>query len=745
MVRKKTLFAILLSTLILSSCGGVSEESGINADVENDLNSQIAVADSQETDMNYASIMNMQVINNCTYYYTYKKDEETGSFQLECCRQSGENDADVIYTYGDAVVMKASRVDEQGNWYNLYVNTELDQDVFFLEKLDAEGESLYLMMTDTFGDILIQEEVHDSSLTLDGRFCVLTGKGSLLFWDIQGKEQGKLKNVLDGDTMKRWENGLVNAGSSGVYLYNCMENTVELQELHCDSASLGSKQEIKITASSETTGQVFKDSTARVKVYSGYENGIYLAGTDKLWKYSPEGDLTELLNWNDPYVNLKPDFVEQIYEEGSKLIFLCYDVFQGTSSRVEVAQKEASQIKEKITIVLGAINDFISKDNLTPVIQKYNEQSDEFHVELKLYGSETGKKSEAIEEMNRDLLQGKGPDLFELSRHSIPNLISQGVLEDMRPYFESSDQVKEEDIVASVLQVLGTEGKLYAITPSFSIRCLISLSGYSTDGGMSTQQCMKLAEDNPESVLKMYASQYSMLDLLISADMDHFINWQDGTCAFNNEEFIHILDTVSKWKADTGNMDLNTGIKDAEALYDKQALLTFGNIGSMVNYLQIKNAFEDFASISGWPNKEGEAKYQFNFGSLFGIVSDSQHKDGAWDFMEYLLSDSYQKSLVDTGLPVVKNYFEEALTKGMDQGALYMNSYTGEADKDLVPALEDQEAVRRIADSIYYDQLRTGAVNDILLEETAPVFNGSKTAQEAAEIIQSRISMYLKE
>ena len=59
---------------------------------------------------------------------------------------------------------------------------------------------------------------------------------------------------------------------------------------------------------------------------------------------------------------------------------------------------------------------------------------------------------------------------------------------------------------------------------------------------------------------------------------------------------------------------------------------------------------------------------------------------------------------------------------------------------------EEVEAVRQIIASA---ERTSGSVNEelvnIITEETAPFFKGQKTAGETAEIIQNRISIYVKE
>lgn len=67
---KKSLSVIaILTSVILFVCGCSSIDSGQDNPAESVQGSQAAVADARETDMNYASIMNMQVISNVTYYF----------------------------------------------------------------------------------------------------------------------------------------------------------------------------------------------------------------------------------------------------------------------------------------------------------------------------------------------------------------------------------------------------------------------------------------------------------------------------------------------------------------------------------------------------------------------------------------------------------------------------------------------------------------------------------------------------
>jgi len=58
---------------------------------------------------------------------------------------------------------------------------------------------------------------------------------------------------------------------------------------------------------------------------------------------------------------------------------------------------------------------------------------------------------------------------------------------------------------------------------------------------------------------------------------------------------------------------------------------------------------------------------------------------------------------------------------------------------------EDGEELRHILDNAVLPSSRGGVVAEVLWEEAQAFFAGDKTADETAETIQSRVSLYLNE
>ena len=134
--------------------------------------------------------------------------------------------------------------------------------------------------------------------------------------------------------------------------------------------------------------------------------------------------------------------------------------------------------------------------------------------------------------------------------------------------------------------------------------------------------------------------------------------------------------------------------------------------------------------------------------------------------MEYLVSEEFQQpeppvydsdssSLMNTAFPVRKEMLEKGLQDNVDYAAgpdakisLHTNRYTGEKKECYEGTTEeDKQAILHMIDNAY----RLGGFDRdynllaILIEDTDPFFQGQKTAEEAAEIIQSRVSLYLAE
>ena len=87
----------------------------------------------------------------------------------------------------------------------------------------------------------------------------------------------------------------------------------------------------------------------------------------------------------------------------------------------------------KEIVTLGVT--FRANSELLDMVNAYNEQSEDYYVQILVY------EREIVSQYRMDLVMGKGTDLYELSAMSMEQLTQLGVLEDLSPYFAESKEL----------------------------------------------------------------------------------------------------------------------------------------------------------------------------------------------------------------------------------------------------------------------------------------------------------------
>lgn len=191
--------------------------------------------------------------------------------------------------------------------------------------------------------------------------------------------------------------------------------------------------------------------------------------------------------------------------------------------------------------------------------------------------------------------------------------------------------------------------------------------------------------------------------------------------------------------------------EDIAEKFAQKEIQVFGvNVSSIDTYLVNKYAFQEIGDLVGYSNTEGKPWYRMFMNHVYAINSASQQKEGAWRFMEFLLSEEYQ-SIHTKNFPVRVDAFEALLDKKVEfneNDVFHSMVLNIQVKASELPEFEeaDKEFLRFMADHAYWEEsVSVQEVSSILCEELAPFFLGDKSAEETAEIIQNRISLYLKE
>lgn len=411
-------------------------------------------------------------------------------------------------------------------------------------------------------------------------------------------------------------------------------------------------------------------------------------------------------------------------------------------------------------ITLGTFGDVKIWSPMYKAVNAFNQAQKKYFVYIEIYNS--------YNKFLIDIARKQGTDLYDLwSGVSVNALVDKGILEDLTPYFESSAAVGRDDIVDAVWRAGSVDDKMYFLIPSFQCNGILVEKGYTKEGAWSGKDYLELGKKYPGSMLsRNIQDPSSQIMSELKEYMAAFINWEDMTCSFDGDEFIALLEdlkTLSSYHYEA----LDGSATRADQLRRKAYLTEFLTIkmdSGLFSYRNITDAFGDSYEIAGLPTADGSLKYGLLYDQIYGINAASENKEGAWAFLEYLVSEEYQQpeppgdvassSLLNGYFPARKDLLERGLQANIDyvtdpDGRVvhHTNAYTGEKIEGYEGfTQEDKQAVLRIIDNSYRQAFqRDYTLLAILFEETEPFFQGQKSARDVVKIIQSRVFLYLAE
>lgn len=337
---------------------------------------------------------------------------------------------------------------------------------------------------------------------------------------------------------------------------------------------------------------------------------------------------------------------------------------------------------------------------------------------------------------------------------------SKGILEDLYPYIDSDGELKREDYLENVLHAYELDGKLYTLAPRFYINTVMGKqSDFGDRTSISLDDVIEFADSIPEDTeLYEYATSVSILSLNVMMNMEHYVDWQSGECRFNSEDFIKALEFANHFQTEYA-FDEDELSTPAKIKAGKLMMINTG-ISSVQEYQMYAAMFDEPVTFIGFPTDKESGSFISSPNVLLAMSAKSPYKEGAWQFIRRQLTKEAQEDtqeLGSFGFPIMKSALEKQFAMDMEEE--YYEDAEGNRQRqpktswgyddfsvDIYAAKEEEvEAVRNLissADTLYqYDEQISG----IIEEEANAFFEGQKTAKETADIIQSRVQIYVNE
>jgi multiple sugar transport system substrate-binding protein len=309
---------------------------------------------------------------------------------------------------------------------------------------------------------------------------------------------------------------------------------------------------------------------------------------------------------------------------------------------------------------------------------------------------------------------------------------------DLEELMNHDETLAASDFIPAILNLeKAYSGGLYVMPTSFSYDCLIGLQEYVGDTtGWSTEEFFRAVSAMPDGMDVIgTTTQDEALSMLLDGMLDSFVDEAAGMCSFTDERFETLL-TICRdyFDAEIAEDDLYVEEFDAaEGLYDdSELLIDYRSQGTIANVLKEINAMGEDIVLVGYPTETSGSGFRIQMIDELSICASGQNQDAAWDFLKYVLGYDYQYAI------------------GLSQSSIRLDAFNARTENsknfDWVTATDDEfdTLVSQIFDA-NVRMTKSSPIKDIILEESEAFWAGNQTVEETANLIQSRVQIYLGE
>ncbi len=393
---------------------------------------------------------------------------------------------------------------------------------------------------------------------------------------------------------------------------------------------------------------------------------------------------------------------------------------------------------------------------------EFNAASDTYHVII-----EYGDGSNQMEVKDATLLEisiGKGPDiLYQYMLDGMGEAFLKGGFENLTPYMESSG-MREEDYFPAAFSGYRDGEKIYTVRPAW--RPVFSCTDKAVLGGNEEPNIEELVdallawEEDALYGGSANPSAYILTGFMGgSEDFWGMLDWKAGKCDFSGELFAKMLQAAKRYGYTWKEIYAGT--------FHDWPLITSGIDCSLYRYETMAEMEKKGFVITGSMFEDGCYATQYSHEMLFAVNVNARAKQGAWEFLSYLMSEEVQKTLdvtsnnrtnraaflagIEEELKKLDGGYvysyrevhrnengEEEIISDYDDNARNKDNMTQERIEEYISALENSR------DLLSY-RARVQPIMNIIEEEAEYYFLGEKGLEETVDIINNRVNLYMGE
>lgn len=384
---------------------------------------------------------------------------------------------------------------------------------------------------------------------------------------------------------------------------------------------------------------------------------------------------------------------------------------------------------------------------LQNAVAAFNMSNSSYRVELKDYAQYNTYDSadKGFNLLINDIITGNVPDIFDLNGFPPNNLAAKGLLEDLKPWFESDGLYSYEELLPCVRETMEFRGGLFELVPSFSIYTMVADKAVVAEGWDMNTLAQMLKDWDTIHLLGPGMTKAAFLEYALCFAGEELYSAQNKSCDFDSTGFKTILELAASMPKMPSGASVSMGL--AYTGEQKIAMWDFGRY--TVDEIALFNCcFSGRAQFIGFPTWKGASSGLLPEERL-GMSSASRNKAGVWEFFHFLMGN---RDFME-GLPSIQPVFDESIKAQLARA--HKNppaAQCGATDGVMVTIRSEpidsgdiSRQVEELTEKVDCLVICDEQILDIVLNCAQGYFQNDKAVDSVAKEIQSRASIYLAE
>lgn len=504
-----------------------------------------------------------------------------------------------------------------------------------------------------------------------------------------------------------------------------------------------------------------------------YQSYYYSYNNQSIMGLKSDGTSDVMINLlnNGLYLNQ----INSMTVQDDDFYILGYDYNTGETVIYKLRKLDDSEVKEKEEVTLAS---YYASTDLSEAVAKYNKSDGNYLITVTEYSQYNDYSSEdedswnaGLTRLNSEISSGQIPDILSISDpEMLASFAAKGLFVDLNTFIDGENGIDRNDYFDNIFRAMENDGKLYTITSSVSVQgACAKKSLIPEDGAITWQQVDDiLGQNSGMTLLAADVSRDSFISAALQSGYKNFVNTSTGECSFNTPEFIELLERSKAYPEEINYDELesadpdywnnyNIQYREGKVLLNSIYLYGFDSYYSMAD-----GTMGEDISLVGMPGS-GSGAFLIPT-SYVSVSAQSAHPDAGWELIKSMIDYDEDKYTGGNGyysyngFPVNKQSFNDMGAAAIEAG------YHTDDDGNKVPnentyyINDTEQVVLRNTDQALVDRMNSfisstnnvftgieSGIQDIINEESAAFYAGTTTAQQAADNIQSRASLYLSE